>query len=82
MWYGGQCVFNNSACPQSISSRPYSSGDVLKIIFGLLVPAMSLNQLTPSQEKIAQGKEAAGRLFFVIDRVPKIRSKKITYLKP
>ena len=53
----------------------YTAGNVLKIIYGLLIPALSLNQLTPSLEKIAEGKQAASRIFAIIDRIPKIRSK-------
>jgi ATP-binding cassette, subfamily B (MDR/TAP), member 1 len=53
----------------------YTAGITVKIFYSLLLPAISLNQLTPSLEKIIEGKEAAARIFSVIDRVPRIRSK-------
>ena len=74
-WYGSECVFNSSKCPQSISTGPYTAGVVIKIFYALLLPALSLNQLTPSLEKIAEGISSIGRIYAVIDRVPRIKSK-------
>lgn len=51
-WYGSECVFNSSLCPQSISTQPYTAGSIVKILYGLLIPAISLNQLTPCLQKI------------------------------
>jgi hypothetical protein len=47
----------------------------LKIIYALLLPALSLSQLAPSMQKIAEGKAAAAKIFYIIDREPKIKSK-------
>ena len=55
-WYGGQCVLDTAVCPQSISWRKYTAGSIVKIIYGMLIPALSLNQLTPALQKIAEGK--------------------------
>jgi hypothetical protein len=52
-WYGSECVFDTEKCPQSVSSRPYSAGTIIKIFYSLLLPALSLNQLAPCLEKIA-----------------------------
>lgn len=54
-WYGAECVFNSSKCPQSISTQPYTAGVVMKIFYALIIPAISMNQLTPSFEKIVEG---------------------------
>jgi len=48
---------------------------VAQILYALLLPAISLNQLAPCIEKIAEGKSAANRIFAMIDRVPLIQSK-------
>jgi ATP-binding cassette, subfamily B (MDR/TAP), member 1 len=73
-WYGGQCVFETSACSPSISTMKYTAGTIIRILYSLFLPALSLNQLTPSLEKILDGKEAAARIFAVIDRTPLIVS--------
>jgi len=67
-WYGSECVFGNNKCPSSISTRPYTAGVILKIIYALLLPALSLSQLTPSLQKIAEGKAAAAKIYNIIDR--------------
>jgi hypothetical protein len=40
----------------------------------MLLPAMNLNQLTPTFNSIAEGKMAAARIFSIIDREPTIKS--------
>jgi ABC-type multidrug transport system fused ATPase/permease subunit len=52
----------------------YKPGDALLILLSLLVPAMSLNQIIVSYQKINEGMAAAGRIFSIIDRVPLIES--------
>lgn len=44
-------------------------------MYALLIPAISLNQLAPCLQKIAEGRQAAARIFAIIDRVPLIKSK-------
>jgi hypothetical protein len=41
---------------------------VVKILYSLLLPAISLSQLTPCLEKISEEIEAASRIFTVVDR--------------
>ena len=74
-WYGTECVIGTSKCPPSLSTRTYTAGVVVKIFYALILPALSLSQLTPSLQKIAEGKAAAAKIFHIIDRKPKIRSK-------
>jgi ATP-binding cassette subfamily B (MDR/TAP) protein 1 len=74
-WYGSQCVFDNGPCPQSISRAPYTGGTIIKIFYALFLPAISLNQLAPSLQKVVEGMSAATRIFKIIDKVPEIRSK-------
>ncbi len=74
-WYGSQCVFDNGACPQSISTAPYTGGAVIKIFYALFLPTISLNQIVPSFQKIVEGMSAATRIYKIIDRIPEIRSK-------
>jgi ATP-binding cassette, subfamily B (MDR/TAP), member 1 len=74
-WYGSECIFGSSLCPGDLAIRPYTVGTIVKVFCALFLPAVSLNQLSPSLEKIAEGKAAAARIFKVIDRVPLIKSK-------
>jgi ATP-binding cassette, subfamily B (MDR/TAP), member 1 len=48
MWYGAECVFGTSKCPPGLNRSPYTGGTVMKIFYSLFMPALSLNQLTPS----------------------------------
>ena len=74
-WYGAECVFDSEKCPQSISTQPYTAGVVIKIFYALIIPAVSMNQLTPSFEKIAEGISSFSKICAVIDRVPEVKSK-------
>lgn len=67
-WYGSECVFGSNKCPQSISWREYTAGSIVKIFYALFLPALSLNQLTPSIQKIVEGLAAAKRIYGIIDR--------------
>lgn len=74
-WHGSECVFDTDKCPQSLSGKSFTPGSIAKIMYSLLIPAISLNQLAPCLQKIAEGRQAAARIFEVIDRVPLIYSK-------
>jgi ATP-binding cassette, subfamily B (MDR/TAP), member 1 len=74
-WYGSECVLMTSRCPSNMRTRPYTAGTVVKIVYALFLPALSLNQLAPSLQKIAEGRAAASRIFKIVDRQPTIRSK-------
>ena len=73
-WYGSECIFDTKLCPNSINKKPYTAGSITIILYSLLLPSISLNQLSPCLKKIAEGKAAASRIFAIIDRVPLIRS--------
>ena len=45
------------------------------MFFSLLMAGFNLTQLGPSLEKIAQGRNAAARIFIILDREPEIQSK-------
>jgi ABC-type bacteriocin/lantibiotic exporter with double-glycine peptidase domain len=49
MWYGSECVFGTSKCPPELNHNPYTGGTVAKIFYSLFMPALCLNQLTPSR---------------------------------
>ena len=68
LWYGAECVFGSKLCPQSISFYPYKTSSVLIIGCGLMFPALSFNQLTPSVEKIGEGIAAVSKIYAIIDR--------------
>ena len=44
------------------------------VFFSVLMAGFNLTQLGPSLEKIAQGKNAAARIFSILDREPEIKS--------
>jgi ATP-binding cassette subfamily B (MDR/TAP) protein 1 len=74
-WYGSECVKDSDICPAKFNQgSSLSAGDVLLIFYSLVLPAINLSQLTPSAQKIAEGRKAAARIFSVIDRTPAIES--------
>ena len=40
----------------------------------MIIPAMNMNQFAPSIKVIGQGRNAAARIFRIIDRVPLVKS--------
>ena len=68
LWFGSECILGTNKCPPNLNKIPYTAGIVVKIFYSLLVPTISLNQLTPCLQKIAEGKAAAARIFAIIDR--------------
>ena len=64
----------SSRCPSNLQTRTFTAGTIVQIFYALFLPAVSLNQLTPSFYKILDGKKAAARIYSIIDRVPAIRS--------
>lgn len=73
-WYGSRCVIGADNCPISIIVNRYTPGDVLVVFFSVLIAGWYLTQVGPSLEKITQGRNAASRIFAILDRVPKIRN--------
>jgi hypothetical protein len=46
-----------------MANQKYTGGDVLVIFFSILMAGFNLSQLTPSMKKIAEGRQAAARIF-------------------
>ena len=71
-WYGSRCVLQADNC--KAGGQIYSTGDVLVVFFSVLMAGFNLGQLSPAFKKIAEGKQAAARIYSVIDRVPLVSS--------
>lgn len=71
-WYGSKCVLGTRDCPPEISKQTYTAGNVLVVFFSVVMGGFNLSQLTPAFKKIAEGRQAAARIFNVIDRQPMI----------
>lgn len=67
-WFGSNCVQGNSHCPPSVSGQNYTAGNVITIFFSVLVACFYFSQLSPALKKIEEGKDAAVRIYKVIDR--------------
>ena len=50
----------------------YSGGDVMNVLFGILLGGMSLGQAAPNLSAFASARVAAAKIFAVIDRVPAV----------
>lgn len=71
-WYGSKCVLGTRDCPPDVSKQTYTAGNVLVVFFSVVMGGFNLSQLTPAFKKIAEGRQAAARIFSVIDRQPMI----------
>lgn len=61
-------------CPYSVSQQVYTVGDVLVVFFSLVMASFNVGQISPALKKISEGRQAASRIFDVIDREPLIRN--------
>jgi ATP-binding cassette subfamily B (MDR/TAP) protein 1 len=71
-WFGSNCVEGNSNCPASASGGLYSPGAVITVFFSVMTACFYLSQLSPALKKIGEGKQAAARIYKVLDRKPRI----------
>ncbi|KAL6840494.1 hypothetical protein ACP4OV_030304 [Aristida adscensionis] len=62
IWYGGKLILSGG----------YSGGDIVSILFAIMVGALSLGHATPCITAFAEGQSAAYRLFTTIKRKPEI----------
>lgn len=69
-WYGSKCIIGADNCP----NQNYTAGEVLIVFFAIVIVGFNLSQLTPAFKKIAEGRQAAARIFAVIDRDPLIKN--------
>jgi ATP-binding cassette subfamily B (MDR/TAP) protein 1 len=67
-WYGSRCVLNTKDCPESVSKQQYTTGNVLVVFFSIIMGGFNLSQLTPAFKKISEGRQAAARIYAIIDR--------------
>lgn len=70
-WYGSHCVEVTNVCN---SGQEYTAGDVLVVFFSVLMAGFNFSQLTPALKKIAEGRQAAARIFQIVDREPLIKN--------
>lgn len=73
-WFGSKCVLGTENCPERISGKLYSAGDVIVVFFSVALGGIQLSQLTPSFRKIIEGRVAGARIFEIIDREPSVRN--------
>ena len=73
-WFGSRCVIGAENCPLHIIVNRYTPGDVLVVFFSVLIAGWYLTQVGPSLEKITQGRNAASRIFAILDREPQIQN--------
>lgn len=64
-WYGSHCVEVTNVCN---SGQKYTAGTVLIVFFSILMAGFNFSQLTPALKKIAEGRQAAARIYQIIDR--------------
>ncbi|KAF9669200.1 hypothetical protein SADUNF_Sadunf14G0083100 [Salix dunnii] len=64
VWFGGKMILE----------KGYSGGDVLNVIFAVLMGSMSLGQASPCLSSFAAGQAAAYKMFETINRKPEIDS--------
>eukprot|EP00897_Mesotaenium_endlicherianum_P002209 jgi/Mesen1/2015/ME000148S01116 len=64
LWYGSLLVANSG----------YSGGNVMSVLFAIIIGGMALGQASPALGAFAAGQAAAYTIFQVIDRVPPIDS--------
>ena len=67
-------VWITKEIPNHTTGMPYTSGDILACLFGVIFGMASLGQASPNIKAISEGKAAAKMIFDVIDRVPTIDS--------
>jgi len=80
-WFGSNCAEGAGGCPTSVSGKLYSPGDVITVFFAVMVSCFYLAQLSPALKKIGEGKQAAARIFKIVDREPLIKNP-VNGLKP
>ncbi|KAF9908858.1 Multidrug resistance protein 1 [Linnemannia zychae] len=71
-WYGSR----------EVKDRRMESGDVMTVLFGVIIGAFSLGSIGPNISNFAKAQAAAYTIFKTIDRVPEIDSSSLDGLKP
>jgi ATP-binding cassette subfamily B (MDR/TAP) protein 1 len=68
-WYGGKLISDRE--PNN-SGLVYSAGDVIVVFFTILTGGFNISQITPCLQKFAEGRQAAAKIYAVLDRQPLI----------
>lgn len=72
-FYYGSVIIENGY-QNRIQGRPYTVGDVIVILFSIMIGGMSLGQAAPCLDNFQKGKIAGYKVFEIINRVPNIKN--------
>eukprot|EP00850_Spirogloea_muscicola_P001069 SM000004S14939 [mRNA] locus=s4:296552:303781:- [translate_table: standard] len=74
MWYGSLLVTRGATVVDGfiVAAGAYNGGQVLSVLFSVIIGGMSLGQASPSLAAFAAGQVAAYKMYAVIDRKPPI----------
>ena len=68
-WFGSKCIIGADNCPKQFHPDDgYTAGAVMTIFFSLLMAGFNMNQLGPALKSMTLGKQAAARIFPILDR--------------
>lgn len=73
-WFGSHCINTTERCEPWIARQEYSSGTVFTVVFSIIIVGFNISQLPTALRKITQGRVAAGRIFQIIDREPRVKN--------
>lgn len=71
-WFGGNCLTGTNICLGHVTGVSYPAQSVHIIFFSLLACLIELSTMIPALKQVTLGREAAQRIFKVIDRIPRI----------
>ncbi|CAD8124583.1 unnamed protein product [Paramecium sonneborni] len=69
-WYGAKLISDQTL--NHNMNQVYTVGDVMIIFFAILTGGFSLGQAGPCVQNFAKGRQAAVKMFAILDRTPKI----------
>lgn len=72
LWYGSRLIINKTV--NDSTGRPFSAGDIMSIMYCVMVGSFGIGRAAPFTSAISTGKVAARKVFEIIDRVPLIQS--------
>ncbi|EGG17681.1 hypothetical protein DFA_08677 [Cavenderia fasciculata] len=65
-WYGSKLIFDGTN--NAITGNPWTGGDVLTVLFSVIIGAMALGQAAPSMAAFAAARAAGHSIFSIVDR--------------
>lgn len=69
-WAGSRFIGNETT--NAIFDRAYTTGDVIAVFFSIMIGGFSAGQAAPCLKSFGLGKQAAYKVFKIIDAKPKI----------